>query len=341
MQYSGIVEDPRSKKEKAKDWKAEELAGSLVVNWKEKKKWKTYTERNQKSTNSCVAQSLSKMLEVLNKIEENKTVVFSATPIYEKRANKPSEGMWLQNALQIAKDHGTTTENRIKSQMLKSDSEMTKEFLKWSPEDEEIAKIYGVEAYAEVQIDMDVIAGHIEAGRPVLLFIYADINEYTEFPTIKNSSLLRENAPIRHAITAVDYGLIKGKKYLKIEDSAHFKNVSERYFDEAFLSRVYGCAVLFDRDNSVLPDWKKMKYTFTKPLALGEKGKDIVALQDILKLEGFFPVATESTGYYGEITRQAVEKFQQYYQVASLMELVFVKGKRVGEKTLAKLNELY
>jgi hypothetical protein len=339
-QYNGIAPDTRPTSQKKKDWKASELVSTPVVEWKEKKKWNTYTERNQHKTNSCVAQSLSKMLEIVEKNETNKKVVFSASPIYAKRNNKPYAGMSLHDSLDIVKKHGTTTEKRIKSQHLTSDTAIEKEATKWTVADDTIADTYGIEAYATLDsYDIETIAGHIEQGRPVMLFIYAELNEYGEFPVIKNTSLDPQNALIRHAVVAVDYGLITGKKYLKIEDSAHFKNVSVRYFDESFLQRVYGAGVIFDRDNTVLP--KKISHTFTKPMEFGERSADIVVLQDILKVEGFFPVVTESTGFYGEITRQAVDKFQAFHNVASIWELMMVKGKRVGAKTLAKLNELY
>lgn len=338
--YQGILPDTRPNSQKKKDYQDIELASTNFVDWKEKKKWKSYTERNQHRTSSCVAQTASKMLEVLNKLEENKTVVFSASPIYAKRANKPNEGMAMHDVFDIVKKYGTTTEQRIKSQMLTSDSAMEKEAKKWSQSDETIAQLYGIEAYAYIQNpNIDVLASHIEAGRPVMLFLYAEVDEYTDFPTIKYPNLDINKCYIRHAVTAVDYGLIRGKKYLKIEDSAHFNKYSVRYLDEAFLTRVYSAGVFFDRDNSVLP--KKIKHTFTKPMEMGQRSKDIKILQDILKLEGFFPVATESTGFYGEITRQAVDKFQVHYQVASLWELLIVKGKRVGNKTLEVLNEMY
>lgn len=340
-QYNGIAPDLRSKKAKAKDWVDTELASSLTVDWKEKKKWKSYSERNQRATNSCVAQTASKMLEVMNKLEENKTVVFSASPIYAKRFNKPHAGMAMFDVFDIVKKNGTTTEERIKSQNLNSDAMMEELAKNWKEEDSKIAETYGIEAYTIIQDfqNIDVLAGHIEAGRPVMIFLYAEVNEYGEYPVIKNPNLDINKAYIRHAVTAVDYGTIKGVKYLKVEDSAHFNKKSVRYLDEAFLKRVYAAGVMFDRNNSVLP--KKIKHNFTRDLVLGERSDDVKVLQDILKVEGFFPVATDSTGYYGEITRRAVEKYQRHYKVASLWELLIVKGTRVGKKTRESLNSLY
>jgi len=337
--YQGAILDNRPNSQKKKDYQDIELASTNFVDWKEKKKWKSYTERNQKSSNSCVAQTASKMLEVLNKLEENKTVVFSASPIYAKRINKPNAGMAMYDVFDIVKKYGTTTEQRIKSQMI-NDSQMEKEAKKWSVDDVNISLEYGIEAYAYIQNpNIDVLASHIEAGRPVMLFLYAEVDEYGEYPTIKYPNLDINKCYIRHAVTAVDYGLIKGKKYLRIEDSAHFNKYSVRYLDESFLTRIYSAGVFFDRDNSVLP--KKIKHTFTSVMEMGQRSKDIKILQDILKLEGFFPVTTDSTGYYGTITQKAVDKFQVHYQVASLWELLIVKGKRVGSKTLEELNLRY
>lgn len=336
--YNGIAPDLRSKKEKKKDFQDIELASTMPVKWVEKKKWKSYTTRDQHRSNSCVAQSASKMLEVLNKLEENKTVVFSASPIYAKRANKPHAGMSMPDVFNIVKKEGTTLEKNIQSQML-NDAQMEEKAKNWTDKDAKIAETYGIEAYAYLaDTNIDTIAGHIEAGRPVLLFIYADVNEYTEFPTIKNPDLDPWKAYIRHAVVAVDYGTIKGVKYLKIEDSAHFAKKSVRYFDEAFLKRVYGAGVFFDRKNEVLP--KKIKYTFNRDMVFGERSEEVKKWQDFLKVQGHFPVVTESTGYYGEITRRATEEFQIKHQVASLWELLVVKGKRVGAKTRTFVNEM-
>ena len=337
--FTGLIDDPRSKSEKKKDWKAIEIASTKKVDWIEKKKWKKYTSRNQLSTSSCVAQSLAKAFEVANDFEGQGKKIFSASPIYAKRYNKPYEGMWLQDALSIAVKSGTTFEDNIKSQNLKSDKDLEKEALKWNGEDDWIAQVYGAEAYAEIDIDMDTIASHIDSGRGVVLLFYAEKNEWTEYPEIKNKSLKKDNAPIRHAVCGVDFGKHKGKKYIKIEDSAHFNNLDVRFVDETFLkARCYGAGVLFDRSNSLLVKPLK-KHIFTVPLEYGMmNNKDVKALQDVLKHEGLLPKSIDSTGNYLEATRQAVEKFQAKYKVASALELAMVKGRRVGKKTIDALN---
>lgn len=340
--YTGIIDDPRKVSEKKKDWKDIELAGSFDLNWEEKTKWASYTKRNQGGSFTCVAQAFAKALEVNNVHEEAKKIIFSAS-FYEERINE-SEGMWLQNAMQIVKDKRFTTEKRIPSQNINTDAEIEQNHRTlWDEKiDGEIASKYGIEAYTDIVNfnDIDTIASHVEAKRTPVIIVFAQKNEFGDYPEVLNADLDLSSAPIRHALAVVDKGLIDGVKHVKIEDSAHFNGFSSRWISEDFLrARCYGAGVTFDRDNNYKPE--KIKYTFTRNLAFGERSHDVKVLQDILKLEGFFPVATESTGYFGEITKQAVEKFQYKYQVASIWELVIVGGKKVGPKTRETLNQIY
>lgn len=47
------------------------------------------------------------------------------------------------------------------------------------------------------------------------------------------------------------------------------------------------------------------------PTEMSLSDRDVVALQDHLKVLGYFPEEVRSTGYYGEITRESVREFQQ------------------------------
>lgn len=86
---------------------------------------------------------------------------------------------------------------------------------------------------------------------------------------------------------------------------------------------------------------EKPKHCFEKPLNYGEKSNDVKWLQRCLKSIGIFPVAIDETGFYGKITSLAVYNFQTTYNVASQSELDYLGGKRVGPKTLKKLNEIF
>ena len=56
----GLVPDPRSKEEKAKDFTHEELAGGISqpIVWVEKTSYKNHTPRNQALSSSCVGQAV-------------------------------------------------------------------------------------------------------------------------------------------------------------------------------------------------------------------------------------------------------------------------------------------
>lgn len=47
------------------------------------------------------------------------------------------------------------------------------------------------------------------------------------------------------------------------------------------------------------------------PTEMSLSDQDVVALQDNLKVLGYFPQEVRSTGYYGEITRESIREFQQ------------------------------
>ncbi|MBU9722629.1 MULTISPECIES: peptidoglycan-binding protein [Bacillaceae] len=67
----------------------------------------------------------------------------------------------------------------------------------------------------------------------------------------------------------------------------------------------------------------------SKNLSFGMEGPDVVILQERLKEEGFFRHHT-ATGYFGQITRQAVQEFQRANQLAP--------DGIVGPKTFSVLN---
>lgn len=89
-----------------------------------------------------------------------------------------------------------------------------------------------------------------------------------------------------------------------------------------------------------LPSENNFKYEFKNVIVIGDRGPDVKALQTALKIDGTFTYP-EITGFYGAITAKAVMDFQKKYKVASWLELVFLKGERVGPKTLATLNRLF
>lgn len=88
-----------------------------------------------------------------------------------------------------------------------------------------------------------------------------------------------------------------------------------------------------------IPAPVKFEYEFKNIIRFGQKNADVIALQKLLKILGFFPEAVNITGYYGSITKKAVYDFCVKNKVASNQELAYVNGRWCGKKTLAELNK--
>ncbi len=74
------------------------------------------------------------------------------------------------------------------------------------------------------------------------------------------------------------------------------------------------------------------KYNFTKDLTLGSTGPDVVALQKYLVRYGFMTMPSGvSYGFFGEITRAAVARYQQKF-------VIYPMAGYFGPKTRAHLN---
>jgi len=56
---------------------------------------------------------------------------------------------------------------------------------------------------------------------------------------------------------------------------------------------------------------KPFKFFFPQPINFGQRSNDIVAIQNKLKEEGFFPKITDSTGYFGTVTKQSLKEYQK------------------------------
>jgi hypothetical protein len=192
-------------------------------------------------------------------------------------------------------------------------------------------------------------------AKPVMTWFRFNYSEWSTYP--------KENGQphtVHHSVTARDYFLINGKKYILVQDSwGHHSSSLQglRLIDQEFIDNhmTFCCGMLDlsnawregaepvkpNPDHEPKPD-EKPKHTFNVTLKYGvTSDPEIVALQDCLKYEGIFPTSIGSTGNYFQITAKAVKAFQLKYAVASEAEINNLAGRSVGPKTRAKLNELY
>ena len=321
--FTGCLTDTRTNEEKAKDWH-KDLAMSGVVNWVEKDfgDIKTFPLKNQDGSCSCVAQTLSLMLGIENYLEEGKYIEFSAGDIYTKRSNKDSMGMIGVEALEIARKDGCTLESLIPSN---EQSESQINDIKRSLSDIEIAKIFKIKDYWQLPFSLDKIATIMESGRkngvakPLMVWFMFPRKEWTAIPELSKSNY----DMVHHSVTAIDYGILNGKRGLFIQDSWGLHNSTEgglRFISEDYLKRMTFCAYVNDLPN----DYKKNKNSdiiIKRVLRFGSRGDDVKELQKLLKIN--------ADGIFGRQTEGAVKNFQK--------ENGLVADGIVGQKTIAKL----
>lgn len=190
-------------------------------------------------------------------------------------------------------------------------------------------------SYYNVIPDIDTIAQSIRLGDGCILGVSGENNGtwLSAYP----------QPPIGttrwgHWLYAGKAKLINGKKYIGVLNSwgaevgeQGWQWLGEEYFTTG---NVWNGWVLIY--NAFI-----FHHTFNTDLVFGQEGDEIKALQQALQIDGEFPADQKITGFYGVITQQAVKAFQKKWNVASLVELLVVDGKRVGAKTRSILNQLY
>lgn len=126
------------------------------------------------------------------------------------------------------------------------------------------------------------------------------------------------------------------ERNVKIEDQyAPFEKTLDRNYRICYVMK--GIVTL----KSAAPHIIKPVHTFATDIEYGTRSAEVTELQTALKFDNDFPADVLATGYYGEITRQAVLAFQRKYKVAPAAELDALQGRRVGAKTRAVLNDMF
>lgn len=371
---TGALIDTRPEEEKIKDYHFEEIVATAnPVNWVEKPQssWRKFPIYDQNGSGSCVAQTMAKLLGVFYWLKNGEYVHFSASHIYQRRINKPSAGMGGVDVFKIAQQ-GVTLEELAKSQNM-TDEQMTNMAI---PDYKvKVGEIFKIGNYVMLPTgDIDTIASVIQTtGKGVMIWTYWKHEEWTEVPTIKYPGLSPSEPGIgRHSTAAVDFTLYNGKKALIIDDSwgssygkAGQRVITEDFFKERCFFAAYPLTFAFEDQTqpspapspTPTPTPVKPKYTFTQKLVfipwdsvnnrpidnlLHENQKsDTIALQDILKYEGFVPTNISSSGYFGAITAKGLLLFQKKYKIDTDAVLDSLKGQTFGPKSMSKMNELY
>ena len=340
---TGIAEDTRSPLEKAKDYRWEEFApvsGALDYTKLPQTSSFVYSVRNQWISNSCVAQSGAKSLEILDKKSDEP---WSATPIYQRRVNAPGAGMIGYDVLDIIRKYPMMYEKDCPSQLM-SDQEMDTTLI---PKIESRGNPTGTFVIGYDNLSFDQIAQSIISYGPVILYVNANRYMWTSVP-IPNT---RDNS-LRHGICAhqVIWDPLTNQPFLVIDDSwGKFDSQPSRFnlapgqraLSKEFVERhVYFGAgfVNFEYKNPAAVVIPQGAYQFKNQMYFGQKNQDVVKLQNKLKALGLYAGNVPSTGYYGNYTASCVKAFQIRYSVDNIVILNSLGGRTVGPKTLQKLN---
>ncbi len=342
--YQGALLDTRSESEQLKDYKFEEIVSSVApVDWKEKKEssWRKFPIFDQDGSGSCVAQTMAKLLGILYWLANGIYVHFSATHIYQRRINKPTGGMNGDDVFKIASE-GVTLEELVPSQKM-SDAQMDAVVIpEYKKKVGEVFKISKNWITLPVK-DIETVASVIQqTGKGIMLWFYFKHDEWDKDPSVKYPDLvLNTSSTSRHSVTGVDFTLYKSKKAIVIDDSWGPKagnGAGQRVIDEDFFNaRNWVARYPMNFQFAEGTDPNKPIYVFKNDLKFSATvtygNPDVVALQNCLKYLGLFPVNTESTGYFGSITKKGVQDFQKKYGLTP--------DGVVGQDTRSKLNELF
>ena len=314
--YQG-ANDLRTPEEKELDYVQNEfVAQANEVVWIEKKDkdWRTFPSLNQFYTFKCVAFTTAKIALINFWLKTKEFLKFSPNSIYDYRSNKPQGGMIGDEAFSIWKDKGISLESVCKSeQMQDSDPISVSLFAK------EVAKGFKLGNHITIPNgDFDRVASTIQTtGKGVMTWFYFTSREWSSaFPKVMDNVSLGEAS--RHSVTAVDFGMINGVQYLKIEDSAHFGGLDTRYISREFFNTrnfLIKYPMNFTYEDPQTPPPSTFKFTLL--LKLGSNNNEVKELQNYLQKAGFYPNNIATDTVFGTITQKAVKKFQTAHGLLS------------------------
>ena len=338
---NGWIPDPI----KQTDYRIEELFAALpAFNWRPLVDPKPlFPMKQQDGSSSCVCQSISKALGVLEYYENGGYRDLSPRFIYAQRPNTPQAGMIFRDGLDIAIKQGAPLESLLPSYG-KGETEMNG-LADLKEDAKQIAQVYKGKNYAYCDSTFDTIASLLEQKVPVVIGIKGSNAGWSNPP----NGIVRPPRTFEsiwyHGLVIVpegkngkNCGIINGKKAFVFDNSW---GDDWALNGQGIITEDY--PILWNYNLLNLPDnWRdavpesiaKPKHRFDVALGYGMKNNpEVVLLQQALKWLGMFPKDTPMTGNYYSITSKAVETFQTTYGIS-------VNG-NVGIATMAKLSEIF
>lgn len=319
--YLGAI-DNQTDEQKDKNYAFSEVCTSPApVVWIEKplEQCRKFPIRDQNGSGTCVCMTYSTELGIIFQQKYGVWIDFTSAFPYQLRSNPEVSGCNSVDIYSVFPKIGNLFETFMPSQHL-SDSQVMA--LKKEPYYDDLAKTYTVKRIA-MPLDFETIASTIQAtGKGVMVWFRFSNSEWTDIPQLSNQPITSG-----HSVTAVDFLLKNGKKYLVIQDSwglayamKGYRLISEEYFNARCFNAAYLMAFQTQNNETVA----------VRPVFDGS----IVSCQKCFKWEGLFPANVPEVENWGNITRTACVAFQKRYGIEPALG-------NFGPLTKAKLKALF
>jgi len=122
-----------------------------------------------------------------------------------------------------------------------------------------------------------------------------------------------------HKVIVTDFGLINGVKYLCIVNSwgGSIGMNGAQLLSQTYEPFIYSADYVTKTAYGNLGDVPAPSHTWTAALSVGARGPEVLVLQQALQSMGMFPSGSilKPTGYFGGITRNGVQMFQDSFGI--------------------------
>lgn len=322
---TGVIADPRSAEEKAKDWTYQEIASGTDPAIPTIVDLEQFSIQNQVNSSSCVFQAIAKAHEVLRFRNRGEKINHSAGG-YSIRSNKPALGTYVQEGLDIAVKYGVPFEEDIPSEGL-SESQMNNiPFLSKIATIPLERRTFSTAYVVSMPKDFLTAVKEIVKGNTVLFLVRANILEWNQgCPQVYGGE-----KDVSHEVCGVQAGYfavnLRGNKgepivlnnelVIIIDDSwgnLGYKSSGKRIITKKFFDEHVDVVSMFTGFTYKTSVGEKPALP-ARNATYGQTGLNVKNLQKCLKYLGYYPAEIDldlsSNNRYGPVTRFHVKKFQ-------------------------------
>ncbi len=313
--FTGVNPDTRFESEKQKDYDHAERAISLPVDPFSNQKIVSsgYFYENQNNTSSCVPHAVGLALAIERKADLGDYERIAQMFPYRLRSNYPNEGSVFQNIFEIYRTKGAPLYTTMPTPMTEAQANnMVVPFQAYTE-----ANIFKGFSYWTLKSDFNdiaTLAGIAELGHGIPILIYATYDEYAQmYPQIQQPNLTIAKAEVSHCVCILPHSGFRenGKRYVAIQDSAHFGDLTIRYLSEDFIkARTFAAG--YWQKVVALSSGPRPKHYFAKIIHYGDTGVEVLAMQQLFVAEGLLPSDCQ-TGLFAGRTLAALHAFQARY----------------------------